>query len=189
MMASSIVESYQLPKITSEYFESVYFVSSMKFITVTLDPSHVKVDAERPRLVQYLFETFHESLIIPKRIDFIYGCVEWHKSGLPHLHFIANQVDFSVKLKTVIKPYVTRNMRNHKAVDEGFARFPNSIDYINKDEPGKLWFGWGRLFPDIDPVMIRTYGLPPRPPFRKVSKVIETLRTPAYLLSDVVWHD
>lgn len=151
----------------------------MKFITITIDPTFINTKSSDEMLLDYMITAIEESLINTKYIGFMYGCVERHKNGIPHIHMICEQVNYSKKLRLELKYHFTNNKTNNKAVDEGIARWPASIEYINKNEDGdSIFFGYGHKFPLIDFTCIRLYGLPQIPEENKPVNDNKPIKSP-----------
>jgi len=103
-------------------------LSLMKFVTITFDPDKFGSVNESDREKEYILSVLYNLQI---HYHFIYGCFEYHKSGTIHAHLIINTT--CCNLKQILRPKFTNNPKNHKAIDIGPAKLPQSITYINKE--------------------------------------------------------
>jgi hypothetical protein len=101
-----------------------------RFITLTFDPSKFGCSNDPENERMYMLNI----ILAAARLSYItkvYGSFELHKNGTIHTHFIAEV--HSQDLYHFLKKKLTDNPKNKNAVNEGKAKFPNCIKYIEKE--------------------------------------------------------
>jgi len=132
-------------------------LTSLKFITITFDPSKFGVNNQVVSERQYIL---YQLMLLVKKgfIDSFYGCFEFHHNGATHAHVITHLVRFDIPLIKLLRPAFTDNPQNKVAVRVDPARMPQAIQYVNKVDKleGKGYFSYDLsiLNPVIDPLDI-----------------------------------
>lgn len=101
-----------------------------RFITLTFDPQKFGCSNDPESERNYMLNI----ILAAARLSYlssVYGSFELHKNGTVHTHLIAKV--HSQDLYYFLKKKLTDNPKNRNAVDEGPARFPNCIQYIEKE--------------------------------------------------------
>lgn len=104
------------------------------FITLTFDPNKFGVANDSEQEKQYL-RSLIAITISREYISKVYGCFEYQKNGAVHCHFICYSYDSEqiVKAGKYYKKRLTNNPHNRCAVQIGKMKYPQAIEYINKE--------------------------------------------------------
>lgn len=135
-------------KITREAYDK-YFVNAddMHLLTLTFDPEVLTTFNLHNTELQanYIYskiEQFHRNLESNDSKVFIYGCMEFHKSGILHTHFLVkynspireHYQHFSECIFNDLKMKFTFKAYNKICVDwQAVKKFYESCDYIEKE--------------------------------------------------------
>lgn len=108
-------------------------LSTSHFVTITFDPARFGLqpfESERKDyIIHKLYRLFDKNLV--KKC---YGSFERHKNGIIHSHLIINaQQEDIKKIKQLLKSYFTDNPYNKIVVDIGPAKYPQAMEYIEKE--------------------------------------------------------
>lgn len=140
-------------KITREAYDK-YFIdsSNMYLITITFDPELLKtlqLDStdKQANYIHSNIVRFHQNLNNSMSAEnLIYGCLEFHKSGILHSHFLIKfighdgltfKADYSTFIDSIfndLKMKFTANPYNKVCIDyQPVKKFYEACDYIEKE--------------------------------------------------------
>lgn len=108
-------------------------LSTSHFVTITFDPAKFGMQMFDDERQQYIIHKLY-NLMSKDLIKKCYGSFERHKNGIIHSHLIINaQQEDIKKITKLLKSYFTDNPYNKIAIDIGPAKYPQAMEYIEKE--------------------------------------------------------
>lgn len=131
-------------------FHHSLIFNDFTFYTITFSPQrfYYHTDTQYKEYILY-----HLLEIYLNYNAYIYGCFEYHQSGLIHAHVVIRHPKEQKKIQKYLNEQFNHSKKNKYCIDEGVKHITTQLDmdkvigYINKDCPyGKLkrWFEFGR---------------------------------------------
>lgn len=114
-------------------FEYKSRLSLSHFLTITFDPVKFGFQPNEYERKNYILSRLCR-LVKDELIKEVYGSFERHKNGIIHAHciIIAQQED-KKEIKQYLHDQFTDNPYNRIVIDMGPAKYPQAMDYINKE--------------------------------------------------------
>ncbi len=117
----------------NRHFDYQNWLSTAYFITITFDPAKFGMQPYPTERKEYILHKFYR-LMRKDLVKKVYGSFEFHKNGIIHCHAIINAQNEDIsKIKKELKPYFTDNMYNKIVIDIGPAKYPQAMEYIEKE--------------------------------------------------------
>lgn len=117
------------------YTEHYHDYSRFHAITITIDQSKYSPQIyEREELYYFIDNAIAH---MTEYCNYIYFCIEHHQNGIPHAHLMVqfrNGVEYK-DMETAIRPLLSDNKSNKRALHDEQKATSRWHDYINKDCP------------------------------------------------------